>query len=91
MIEKPVGDNNMSMFHPIIFPVALCHVDIANAILATKEMEGAKVVSAGFTYLSRSIEVFGESLTLGLQANVERDATVIGLNSYGMGWGERTI
>ncbi|QDB70627.1 hypothetical protein RSP_0048 [Pseudomonas phage RSP] len=80
MFEKRMSDGCSHMV-PVIFPNTLVHDEVANA-LTLGPLKGYIPCSAG-EISPLDMQPHGESTTLGLKADEERDETVIRLNDYG--------
>lgn len=68
-------------FIPIVFPVLPFHSDIAKAFKGTSEITG-KPINAGFCEMVTENDTvewicYGESLSLQLKSNGDRDAKII--------------
>lgn len=75
---------------PIIFPSALVHADVAQAVIMIPAMAAYKLVSAGEVNLAMkfgnkfmALTCGGESETLKLKSRGEMDAEIIAGNDYG--------
>ncbi len=75
---------------PIIFPSALVHSDVADAMIKSLEVTAKgrtiSVDSAGeLSLFGTDFVCHGSSETLGICANSERDTQIIKMNDYGGG------
>ena len=62
---------------PILFPMVVEHVTIANTLLHSGEAD--KVISAGFWHIDSNDEYvpYGESISLNIKANIENDTYLL--------------
>lgn len=82
MLQKTSGEGSESLTRdiPIIFPEALSHDLMAEAMQSNEELKGCVVVSAGF-YETHSGECHGASTTLNLESR-PADTMIIKTYSY---------
>lgn len=86
MFHKVIGSDT-NYFVPIIFPNTLVHIEIADAMVAKgAPLEGFMPVSAG-EISPLDMECYGESTTLKMRADGERDTRIIRMSDYGGGYG----
>lgn len=74
MVKTKLGE--MEALMPIIFPNALTHSLVADAIQAMPGMSSAEIHSAGFIHL-RELHCFGESETLEVASSPQDSAIII--------------
>ncbi|WP_339844362.1 hypothetical protein [uncultured Halopseudomonas sp.] len=71
---------------PVIFPDALVHADVAEAITKLPELATAKPVAAGFlSSLGLEAECYGESETLQIKSRGDLDSSRICMLDYSHG------
>lgn len=75
MIEQKIS-GEVYRYTPVIFPDTLSHVDVAKAIEPL--IKNGRTVSAGDIQMSLdNVECSGNSITLQMDANPDRDSMVI--------------
>jgi len=83
------GQDDLVREMPIIFPDALAHKDMAEAVLSLRAYPGmalAEVVSAGFlSCVNLHPRCHGESESLKIKSRFEQDSKLIGMIDYSHG------
>lgn len=84
VIQKMIADDKFYEF-PIIFPNALIHKDVAEAITRMKFLKNSFIAAAGEFTLHGAVGCSGRSETIGVGSRKETDERLIILNDYGAG------
>lgn len=74
-------DGGLTRRWPVIIPNGLTHSEMAEALLKTEELQGAKVLSAGECNVG-FVSCHGKSSTLGVGSLEREDDEIINGNDY---------